>query len=111
MGAVDFTYLKISKLTNIFFKSTVIFKFLSWGFQMTKKIYLESSHCLLLIVPILGKAARHRAGFSRECPTPLLREALIGNILKSTTKTNTLFNFSVLEVLSILLITVVNSGF
>lgn len=53
----------------------------------------------------------HGAGFSRECPTSPWRGALIGNILKSTTKTNTLFNFSVLEVLSILLITVVNSGF
>ena len=61
--------------------------------------------------PAFEEEARHGAGFSRECPTSPWRGALIGNILKSTTKTNTLFNFSVLEVLSILLITIVNSGF
>lgn len=61
--------------------------------------------------PAQEKEARRRAGFSRECPNSPRRGALIGNILKSTTKTNTLFNFSVLEVLSILLITVVNSSF
>lgn len=50
-------------------------------------------------------------GFQQMPPLLCAQGALIGNILKSTTKTNTLFNFSVLEVLSILLIAAVNSGF
>lgn len=103
------------KGTRIFFYLVKFLELeiLSLGLQRTM-FYLGHPQSLgsLFIVPSPVNEARPRAGFFQGMPHSRRGAgSLIGNILKSTAKTNALFNFSVLEVLSILLITVVNSGF